>query len=68
MLKALAMNNSVVQRYSMRLLKKTRMLPANPLPVTRPMRAHISCTVAISGSVQGASHNMPKPYLAPTCE
>lgn len=68
MLNTLAANNNNVQTMSNFLGKYSRIVPANPRPVTSPMRAHISCTTAIRGNVSAASHNSWKPYCAPVCE
>ncbi len=37
------------------------MFAASPLPVTRPMRAHIDWIAAISGNASGIVHSMLRP-------
>ena len=41
---------------------------AKPTPVTKPIRAHISCTAPISGKERRESQIRPKPLDAPICE
>ena len=44
------------------------MLAASPLPVTRPIRAHMDWIAAISGKASGMVHSMLRPNWAPACE
>jgi hypothetical protein len=44
------------------------MFPASPAPVTRPIRAQISCITAMSGYEKSIVHSNPNPNCAPTCE
>jgi len=44
------------------------MIAARPLPVIRPILAHISCIAVIKGYWNITSHNIPKPNLAPAWE
>ena len=43
------------------------MPPAKPLPVTKPMRPHISCTAAMKGKEKGAVQSCWRPKAAPVC-
>ena len=45
-----------------------RNAPANPTPVTMPIRAQSICTAAISGQVSHAVHNKLVPSCAPAIE
>src|SRR5947209_5580529 len=44
------------------------MTPANPLPVTAPIRPQASCTASSNGTWYSAVHNWPNPNCAPVCE
>src|SRR5436309_4895121 len=44
------------------------MTAANPLPVTRPIRAHISWTTTIVGYRNNANHSITRPNCAPACK
>ena len=46
----------------------SRNIPARPLPVTNPIRAHIICTAAIKGQVMNAVHKRAVPNCAPAIE
>src|SRR5919197_4295931 len=43
-------------------------IPPNPLPVTRPILAHISCTAVIIGYRTNTNQAIPNPNCAPACE
>ena len=43
-------------------------VPANPLPVTIPILAHIVWIIVIKGNAMNAVHNVAKPNIAPACE
>src|SRR5438477_12274004 len=47
---------------------RLRMTPARPKPVTRPRRAHINCTAAISGNENRAVQSGAYPKRAPAIE
>lgn len=46
----------------------SRNVPANPFPVTSPIRAHIICTAAINGQVMSEVHKRAMPSWAPAME
>ncbi len=48
--------------------KASLMLAASPLPVTRPIEAHMYWIAAINGKASGIVHNMLSPNCAPACE
>src|ERR1039458_5318429 len=61
-LNVLAAKSSIVLIYSTFLPKWVLILLANPLPVTKPILAHISWTMAINGKVKAANQRRPRPY------
>lgn len=68
MLIVLAIIKRITQKYKSLLEKCWRITPANPRPVTIPIRAQTSCTETIKGKVNNGVQSCEKPNLAPLAE
>ena len=68
MLRVLATSSKSTTPWSTIGGKAALMLAASPLPVTRPMSAHMDWIAAISGNATGMVHSMLRPNWAPAWE
>src|ERR1700687_5234831 len=68
MLIVLATSRATIKTPSNHLGNRRLKFPANPCPVTIPIRAHIICPAAISGHVRSAVQRSLVPSCAPATE